>query len=328
MPPVGGFGAEDEGEHSEAGGSAEHGGEVGAHAHRLEQLGHSGTLACAYGEDAQHRKDYAYCRDEHRGRDGAELHFRTEGKESGGAEGHSRKYGTAIGFIEVGTHSCDVTHVVTHVVGDGGRIARVVLREICLDLSHEVGTHVGRLGVDSAAHAGEESLGGCTHAEGEHGGSDDHELLGFRGFYDKMIENNVPERNVKQAKAHDGETHYGTGTESDLKAGVEGLARGGSCPAGGEGGGLHSYETGQPGEESSGKEGKWNPAVLDMENIGKHCEEHSKHHEDNAYDLVLLFEIGHCAFAHELRYLTHCRSSFILFFHLGIENACETQSDD
>ena len=54
---------------------------------------------------------------------------------------------------EVGAHAGDVADVVTDVVGDGGRVARVVLGDARLDLADEVGADVGGLGVDAAADA-------------------------------------------------------------------------------------------------------------------------------------------------------------------------------
>ena len=50
----------------------------------------------------------------------------------------------------------DVADVVADVVGDRGRVARVVLGDAGLDLADEVGADVGGLGVDAAADAGEQ----------------------------------------------------------------------------------------------------------------------------------------------------------------------------
>ena len=67
--------------------------------------------------------------------------------------------GADVGLEQVGTHAGHVADVVAHVVGDGGRVERVVLGDPGLDLAHEVGADVGGLGVDAAAHAGEERDG-------------------------------------------------------------------------------------------------------------------------------------------------------------------------
>ena len=61
-----------------------------------------------------------------------------------------------VALEQVGAHAGDVADVVAHVVGDGGRVAGVVLGDAGLDLADEVGADVGGLGVDAAADAGEQ----------------------------------------------------------------------------------------------------------------------------------------------------------------------------
>ena len=61
-----------------------------------------------------------------------------------------------VGFEDVRCHTGTVTDVVTDVVGDRCRIARIIFRNILFDLPHEVGPDIRRLRVDTAAHAHEE----------------------------------------------------------------------------------------------------------------------------------------------------------------------------
>ena len=56
-----------------------------------------------------------------------------------------------VGLEQVGGHPGAVPDVVTDVVGDRRRVARVVLGDALLDLPDEVGADVGRLGEDAAA---------------------------------------------------------------------------------------------------------------------------------------------------------------------------------
>ena len=79
--------------------------------------------------------------------------------------------GDLVGLEEVGRHAGAVADVVADVVGDGGRVAGVVLGDARLDLAHQVGPDVGRLGEDAAADPHEQ--GEQRGAEGEadqHGG--------------------------------------------------------------------------------------------------------------------------------------------------------------
>ena len=48
--------------------------------------------------------------------------------------------GTTVTFIEVGTHTSYVAHIVAHIVCDGRRIARLVLRDTCFNYTYKVGT--------------------------------------------------------------------------------------------------------------------------------------------------------------------------------------------
>jgi hypothetical protein len=73
----------------------------------------------------------------------------------------SDKYGTQyhgtdnrahIRFKKVGTHTGHVAHVIAHVIGDGGRVQRVVFRNTGFHFTHKVGTHIGCFGVNTAAY--------------------------------------------------------------------------------------------------------------------------------------------------------------------------------
>ena len=61
-----------------------------------------------------------------------------------------------VALEQVGRHAGAVADVVADVVGDRGRVARVVLGDARLDLADEVGADVGGLGEDAAADAQEQ----------------------------------------------------------------------------------------------------------------------------------------------------------------------------
>ena len=129
-----------------------------------------GLFARAHQEDAQDGEDHADAGDDHRRQDAAQA------VAGGHAQGGGGQDGAGVGFVEVGAHAGHVADVVADVVGDGGRVARVVLGDAGFDLADQVGADVGRLGEDAAADAGEQGLGRGAHAEGQHGGGDDGEL--------------------------------------------------------------------------------------------------------------------------------------------------------
>ena len=70
-----------------------------------------------------------------------------------------------VGLEQVRRHPGAIAHVVTDVVGDRRRVARVVLGDPLLDLPHEVGAHVGRLREDAATHPHEHGEQGAAEPE-------------------------------------------------------------------------------------------------------------------------------------------------------------------
>ena len=62
----------------------------------------------------------------------------------------------AIWFEEVRRHAGAIAHVVAHVVGDHGGVARVIFRNPGFHLADEVSTDVRTLGEDAAAQTGKD----------------------------------------------------------------------------------------------------------------------------------------------------------------------------
>ena len=94
----------------------------------------------------------------------------------GGIEGHQGQAqdqrgddGDLVALEDVGGHAGAVADVVADEVGDDGRVARVVLGDVLLDLADEVGADVGGLGVDAAADSHEQGEQRAAEAESEQG---------------------------------------------------------------------------------------------------------------------------------------------------------------
>ncbi len=85
--------------------------------------------------------------------------------EAGHAQDHRRDDRHLVALEDVGGHARAVADVVADVVRDRGRVARVVLRDVLLDLPDEVRADVGGLRVDAAADAHEERQQGTAEAE-------------------------------------------------------------------------------------------------------------------------------------------------------------------
>ena len=302
--------------------------EIDAHTQRTEQFAHRGALLGAHEEDADDRKHDAHGSDQHRRQHGAQLHGHpVRRSEGGGSESRGGEYRAAVAFVKVGAHAGHVAHVVAHIVGDGRGIARVVFGNSRLDLAHEVGAHVGRLGIDAAADAREERLRRSAHAEGQHGGRDDDEFL-RSGDIDEIFEDDVPERNVEQAQPHYDQPHHRAAAECDLQAAVERLARGVGRTRRSVGRGLHAEIAGQSRKESARQEGEGHPRVLHPGAVGQIGEKQRQHHEYDGDDLVLLAQVGHGAPAHVPGDLAHARRAFILALHRTVKRPSQQQGDN
>ena len=169
----------------------------------------SRSLLCLYGIYSDDREDHSDRGDHHRREYRPHLGIHVT-KERGGAKSHCGEDGSAIRLVKIRTHSGDITHVVTHVVSDCGRVSWVVLRNILFHLSDDIRTHVSSLGVDATADSGEKSLGRGSHSESEHRGRDDNKGLRLTGLMHKGVQNHPPDRDVKQSKTYYGKTHDST----------------------------------------------------------------------------------------------------------------------
>ena len=154
---------------------------------------------------------------------------------SGHAQSEGGDYGPHVAFKEVGAHACHVTHIVTHIVGDDGGVAGVVLRNTGLHLAHQVGAHVGGLGVDTAAHTGEKGYGGGAQGESE-------EYVVIAGDY-------VYQAAAQKTQAHHAHAHDGAAGKGDGQGLYHAALHGGVGGADiGPGGHPHAEKAGQHGE--------------------------------------------------------------------------------
>ena len=92
-------------------------------------------------------------------------------------EHHRGDHGHRVGLEQVGRHAGAVADIVADVVGDRGRVARIVLGNTSLDLADEVGADVGALGEDAAAKTREDRDQRSAEAE-RHQRVDDPRLAG------------------------------------------------------------------------------------------------------------------------------------------------------
>jgi len=157
-----------------------------------QQFLHLGAFFSFHQKDTQNREHNTHSCNQHRSKHCLLLHFSVR-KEGRGTQSCRSKDGTAIRFIKVSAHTGHIPHIVTHIVGNGGRVPGIILRNTGFYLTHQVGADIGSLGVDTASHAGKQGLSRSPHPEGQHGGSDHDEFVGGIGLIHKGGQNKIPQ---------------------------------------------------------------------------------------------------------------------------------------
>ena len=165
--------------------------------------------------------------------------------EGGDAEDDRGDQRDLVALEQVGGHAGAVADVVAHVVGDGRRVAGVVLGDAGLDLAHQVGADVGRLGEDAAADAQEQGEQRAAEAEADEDGR--------AVFWKSMMITVAP----KQAEADGEHAGHAAGAEGHLERGGQraalGRGRGAHVAAHRE---AHADEAGEARHEAAGEEGQ------------------------------------------------------------------------
>ena len=320
-------------EHAGSGKGDKHAGNIDAEVQSSHELGLVSLGLGAYQENTDDGKQSADGADDHGSHD--QLKAGLVGPASGGSSGCTQsggsKDGTSVGLVEVSAHAGHVTHVVAHVVGDGGGVTGIVFVEVIFGLTHEVSAYVGSLGVDTTTHTGEECLQRSAHAEGQHDGGDLGQTAdALSGHQTSLVEDEIPAGDIEQTEAYHGQTQHSAGAECKLQTLVEAVlfvTAGLGHAAGGVGSRLHADEASQTGEDTTGEEGDGYNVVLQAV-VGHDAEHHCDDYEEDGNNLVLLFQVGHGAFAHVARNLLHTVVAFVGLLHVEEELSGKCQRDD
>jgi hypothetical protein len=175
------------------------------------------VLAAAEADEigAEDRGDDAHAADQQRQRH--HRHQVVGSLEQQRGQHHRGADGDDVGLEQVGGHAGAVADVVADVVGDHGRVARVVLGNAGLDLADEVGADVGGLGEDAAAETGEDR--DQRGAEGQRGQRLDHgAVLAADGVAAGPMQVPVEHRDREQREAGDQHAGDGAGAEGQGQA--------------------------------------------------------------------------------------------------------------
>ena len=255
-------------ENEEGGCRYQHGTHIDTQIQRPQQLFHASPLLGAHQEDADDGEQNPHSCNDHRGYYRPELHS-TAAHERRGPQGCRSQYRTAIALVEVGPHTGHIAHIIAHIIRNGGRVARVILRDTSHHLTYEVSPHISSFCVDTPTHTGKERLRRGPHPKGQHGGGYHHHLLLWRGRFHKAIQHQVPDRYIEQSQPHHHQPHNRPRAKSHLKPRIQGVLGSIGSTRRGERGGAHAYEARQRREEAPREECERHPAILHAQPVGQ-----------------------------------------------------------
>ena len=145
-------------------------------------------------------------------------HCRTGCLHQQAAEQHGGDDRDGIGLEQVGGHAGTVTDVVTHVVGDHCRVARVIFRDPGLHLADDVRADIGALGEDTATESGEDGDQRATE------GQPDQRV--YRVLDTHQQHDAIETGDTDQAQADDQHSRDGAAAKGDLHGGIDAIIGG------------------------------------------------------------------------------------------------------
>ena len=208
------------------------------------------------------------------------------------------RQGAEIGLEEVGPHPRNVTDVVSNVVGDDRRVARVILGDARFHLAHQISSDIGCFGVDASTDPGEQGDRRTAQSDG-----DDH--LGPPLQLEHPIEHEVAEADSEQAKPGDGEAGDRATAVRQRESGRDSTGSGGlGCTRVGLCGDLDTDVSGQRGENCAEDIGDSAPRSAP---IGEHDDEGRHPGDEHGRPGVFPAEERHRSRPDGIRKLDHSR---------------------
>ena len=65
---------------------------------------------------------------------------------------------------EISTHSSHITDIISHIISNSSRVLGTILRQVLLDLTDEISTHISSLGENTSSDSAEKSHKGSSEA--------------------------------------------------------------------------------------------------------------------------------------------------------------------
>ena len=211
-------------------------------------------------------------------------------------------------FEDVRAAAGAVAHVVAHQVGDDGRVARIVFGDAGLDFAHQVGAHVGRLGIDAAAELGEERDQRRAKAKAD-------QLIRNVLRILQSAEEEEQAAHAEQREADDHQAGDGAAAQGDLQGAAEAGAGGAGGADVGADGDEHAGVAGETGADGADQKADDHFARQRRGKVGKlvaHKEGDGEHHGQRGDGGVLARHEGFRALADGVRDGPHLRRAGIV----------------
>ncbi len=202
---------------------------------------------------------------------------------------HRGDSGDRIRFEQVGRHAGAIADVVTDVVGDGGRVARVILGNSGLDLADKIAADVCTLGEDAATETGKDRDQRGAEPERHHGVHNRPiiERQAKAAGENREIDGHPEERETGDQKSGDG-----PGFEREFKAGSERRDRRLGGAHVGAHRDVHADEAGGARQDRADRKPHCDQPAEEV------ADDQEDHEADDANGRVLALEIGLRAFTH------------------------------
>ena len=242
----------------------------------------------------------------------------------------ARGDGAHVALQKIRAETRHVAHVVAHVVGDGGRVAGIVLGDVGLGLAHQIRAHVGGLGVDAAAHAVEHGHDGAAQgiARERHGKGDkaQPQVVGIAGLGhielpQPQAKNQIDQEKPQQREAAHAKTHDRAAPEGNFQrlsnvVGLPGLVGDANV---GIGGNFHAHKTGTARHHCAHNERNGGLPH------GDHRKDHGNNQDDHQQNRIFIGDERVGADADGSGNFLHFFRTFRQFFDEEIVKRCKSQ---
>mmetsp|Transcript_7661 Transcript_7661/g.28706 ORF Transcript_7661/g.28706 Transcript_7661/m.28706 type:complete len:524 (-) Transcript_7661:804-2375(-) len=118
-------------------------------------------------------------------------------------QGGSSNYTSHIRLEQVTSHTSNISHIVTNIVGNNSRVSWIIFRNSSLNFSHQISAYISCFGKDTTSYTSKQGNGRSSETEST------------QCLY--IAENEVKDSQYTQSESNNGHSHNGTSVESYME---------------------------------------------------------------------------------------------------------------